>query len=375
VTQWARPLGHLTTGRLSSVPLTPRERFGLLVIDEPQDRVPILPLITAHAAHAAGVSLRDYYTDGQQMARAQLFTQERYGTDFISLFSEVGIVAEALGTQFTYPEDDLPILNRPKWLKLGQLDDYVVNPERDGRLRVYLDAARHAYEARGDTVPILAYIPAPFTTAQQLVDGETFLIGLVAEPEKVRALLDYATRSVIRFARAVIDASALPILVDPLASGSVISAQHYQGFALPSEQAVIKFLHRYDLDVVLHICGDTTAILELMAASGADLLSVDQIDLATAVRQVGNRCRLIGNLDTTTLWLASAAEVSQLVERMVSIGKANPKGYVAATGCEVPIATPAENITAFVKTAAAAGKNPDWPLGSFEKSGLKAGRG
>ncbi|HDR00428.1 MAG TPA: TonB-dependent receptor [candidate division WOR-3 bacterium] len=33
-----------------------------------------------------------------------------------------------------------------------------------------------------DRVPVLAFIPAPFTTAQQLVETEAFLLGLIAEP-------------------------------------------------------------------------------------------------------------------------------------------------------------------------------------------------
>ena len=108
--------------------LTPRERFGLLVIDEPQDRVPVFPLVTAHAARVAGIPVREYYTDGMAMARSQLVAQETYGIDFISFFSEVGMVAEALGSQFDYPEDDLPLLAKPKWTDLAQLDDRLADP-------------------------------------------------------------------------------------------------------------------------------------------------------------------------------------------------------------------------------------------------------
>ncbi|MEO0079074.1 MAG: uroporphyrinogen decarboxylase family protein [candidate division WOR-3 bacterium] len=340
--------------------LTPRERFGLLVMDEPQDRCPVFPLLTAAAARLTGANLRDYYTDGIVMARCQLQAQERFGTDFISLFSEVGIVAEALGSRFEYPEDELPVLSRPRWRELPDGSEPlagIINPMRDGRLPVYWAAARCAYEARADTVPILAYIPAPFTTAQQLVDPETFLLGLVERPDDVKRLLEFVTRSVITFCRAMIDAGALPILVDPLASGSVISPEDYRQFALPYEQAVIRFLHRYDLDVILHICGDTTAPIELMADSGADLLSIDRIGLAEAIAKVGDRCRIIGNLDTTGLWLGTPQEVADDVGRMTAIGKACPKGFVAATGCEVPIETPAENIRAFVTAAREAGAN------------------
>jgi uroporphyrinogen decarboxylase len=340
--------------------LTPRERFGLLVIDEPQDRVPVFPLVTSHAARVAGVSIRDYYTDGSAMARAQLVAQETYGTDFISFFSEVGLVAEALGSKFDYPDDDLPLLTRPKWTELVEPDEMVVDPRRDGRLRLYLDAIAYAYEARGDTVPILAYVPAPFTTAQQLVDQEAFLMGLLTEPDRVHALLEYATRSVVALSKAVIAAGGLPILVDPLASGSVISAEHYRDFALPYEAEVIRYLHRYDLDVVLHICGDTNPIIDLMPESGADLLSIDRIEIADAVTGAGTRCRIVGNLDTTAMLLGSSADVSHAVEKMVADGKKNPMGFVAATGCEVPVDTPPENVHAFVRAAREAGANPDY---------------
>jgi len=340
--------------------LTPRERFGLFVIDEPQDRVPIFPLVTAHAARVAGIPVRAYYTDGAAMARSQLVAQETYGVDFISFFSEVGLVAEALGSQFDYPDDDLPLLTRPKWTDVTQMDGRVVDPARDGRLRVYLEAVTYAYEARGDTVPILAYVPAPFTTAQQLVDQEAFLLGLLTDPEHVHDLLAYATRSIVRFCRAIIGAGGLPILVDPLASGSVISAEHYRQFALPSEAAVIRYLHRYDLDVVLHICGDTRSTITTMTETGADLLSIDRIEMADAIAGAGETCRIIGNYDTSAILLSEPSAVESAVAEMVTAGRKCPKGFVAATGCEVPVDTPPENVRAFVRAARQAGSNPDY---------------
>ncbi len=347
--------------------LTPRERFGLLVIDEPQDRVPVFPLVTAHAARVAGISMRDYYTDGVAMARSQLVAQETYGIDFISFFSEVGLVAEALGSQYDYPEDDLPLLARPKWRGLPRLSaeenrgcTNPADPMSDGRLRVYLDAVTYAYEARGDTVPILAYVPAPFTTAQQLVDQEAFLLGLLTEPERVSELLAYAARSITKFCRAIIGSGGLPILVDPLASGSVISAEHYRQFALPSEAEVIRYLHRYDLDVVLHICGDIRSTIGMMAETGADLLSIDRIEMADAVAAAGDRCRVIGNYDTSAILLSDPQTIERDVAEMVKAGRSCPSGFVAATGCEVPVDTPSENVRAFVHSAREVGINPDY---------------
>ncbi len=337
--------------------LNPRERFSLLVIDEPQDRVPVFPLLTAHAAKFSQVSLRDYYTDGVVMAKCQLRAREFYNTDFISIFSEVGLIAEALGSEFLYPEDDLPVLTRPRWQKIEEAARGLKeNLSLKGRVAVYLDAINYAWEAIADVVPVLAYVPAPFTTAQQLVDPEEFLLALLEKPELVKSVLDDVTQVVKNFSRLVIRAGALPILVDPLASGSVLSPSEYREFALPGEKAVIDFWHRYDLDVVLHICGDTSEIALLMPETGADLISVDKVDLSEVVAAVGEKVRVIGNFDTTELWLGTAKEIGDKVSGMVAQAKSCPRGYVAATGCEVPIATPEENLQAFVSAAQEAGR-------------------
>jgi uroporphyrinogen decarboxylase len=336
--------------------LTPRERFGLLVIDEPQDRVPVYPLITNHAAAVAGMSLREYCTRGRSMARAQLIAQERYGHDFISVFSEVGIIAEALGSVFEYPEDDLPVLRRPaldgglRTLECG------LRTADAGRLPVYYEAIEYAYDAVGDRVPIVAFVPAPFTTALHLVAGEEFLLATSlhappAEREQAHQLLDQVTLATIAFLLEVLNHSALPLLVDPLASGSVISPRAYREFALPYERRLIEFLHRYDLDVTLHICGDTTPMLPLLKETGADLVSLDRVDLDMARRALGDTLRLVGNYDTSRLLLDSPEQVEQEVHRMVESSSGSPKGYVAATGCEVPFRTPPENVRAFVRGA------------------------
>lgn len=338
--------------------LTPRERFGLLVIDEPQDRVPVYPLVTVHACRVAGITVREYVTDGVALARAQLAAQERYGHDFISVFTEVGVVAEALGARFEFPEDDLPYLDRPLWRDPAEADDRVVVPESDGRLPVYLDAVRYAWEARGDRLPVLAFIPAPFTTAQQLVDTETLLLGLIAEAGPVQRLLDCAARSVVALCRSVIRAGGLPVLVDPLASASVISPAHYREFALPATRAVIEYLHRWDLDIVLHICGETEPILGAMAETGADLLSLDRVDLGRAIAAVGDRCRIVGNYGTTDIWLGHPADIESGVAAMVTTGRTCPAGFVAATGCEVPLETPAGNVEAFIRAARDSGLHP-----------------
>jgi uroporphyrinogen decarboxylase len=331
--------------------LTPRERFGLLVIDEEPDRCNVIPLLTSHAAHVARMPLRNYYTKGKSMAQAQIIALEEYRHDAINLFSEVGIIAEAMGSIFDYPENDLPILKTPFLTQYRLSDIKLPDPSNTKRLPVYLEAIDYTYNAVGDRIPILAYVPAPFTTGMMLSDPSQFLIQTIKQPELITEIMEISLRAAIEFCYHIIDAGALPVIVDPLASASVISPKTYEKFALPFEQKLIEFLHRYDLDIILHICGDTAPIIDQLPMTGADLISIDRIDLALVLKKLSNKIRIVGNFNTSLIAFSSPAEIRQQVRKMISIGKRSPKGYIAATGCEIPISSPPENVTAFIESA------------------------
>lgn len=298
-----------------------------------------------------GMKLRDYYTNGEQMARAQIAAIEKYGHDAISIFSEVGILAEAMGTEFEYPDNDLPIQRIPA-LEKRDIDDIEIPlPTRDARLPVYLEAIEYAYDALGDRVPILAYIPAPFTTGMMLSDPNKFLIQTIKEPDRVDAIMEKCLAAAIELCYHAIDAGGLPIIVDPLASSSVISPRAYRQYALPHERKLIDFLHRYDLDVILHICGDTTPILDLLTETHADLISIDRVDLTDTIEKLSSTVRVIGNYDTSLLAFSSPQAIASGVRDMVKLSMNAPKGYIAATGCEVPIHAPFDNVMAFINAA------------------------
>lgn len=336
--------------------LTPRERFGMLVIDEKPDRCPVIPLITSHAAVVSGMKLRRYYTNGEKMARAQIMAYELYQHDALSIFSEVGIIAEAMGSEFYYPENDLPILKRPT-LQNGLNDKIVIpDPRKSGRLPVYLEAIKYAYKSIGDIIPILAYIPAPFTTGMHLLPADKFLIDTLKNPEEIKKILDMVLEITRKFCFEVINAGALPIIVDPLASGSVISPAIYKEIALFYEQKLIDYLHRFDFDVILHICGDTTQILDNLLLSNADLVSLDRVNMLKALEKLSNKMRLIGNFDTSSILFSTPEEIYKSTRIMVEQLKSARKGYIVSTGCEVPIKAPKENVSAFIK----AGKEAGW---------------
>jgi uroporphyrinogen-III decarboxylase len=84
---------------------------------EATDRVPVFPLLMFLAVDRAGITHRDYATNGKALAEAQLLLQERFDLDAITAcwdaFRVSGDLASILGGEMVYPEDKPPYLRRP----------------------------------------------------------------------------------------------------------------------------------------------------------------------------------------------------------------------------------------------------------------------
>lgn len=337
--------------------LNSRQRLGLLLIDEIPDRVVVYPLITSHAAAVAGVSVRQNCTDGKTMAQAQLAALRFYKHDAISIFSDVAFVAEALGSKLYFCENDVPILQEPvlddsqRWQDL-KIPDAVSLP---GRYGIYQEAIEICQRDTGDVTPILAFIPAPVTTAALLRGPEDFLADTLMDPQSCHRLLEISLRAGLDLADVCIDAGAIPMLVDPLASASVISPRLFAEFAQPYLKRFSDHLHRSDFDVFLHICGRSEGILESIPATGCDLFSCDHVPLGKARDKIGSQVRLIGNLRPADLLENSPQQIEDKVDAILHLAKDNPKGFVLSTGCEVPIDAPRENVQAFIRAGRSGG--------------------
>ena len=150
----------------------------------------------------------------------------------------------------------------------------------------------------------------------------------------------------IEFAREQVKAGADIIgLGDAVASQ--ISADMYKEFALPFEQRIFAAVHELGAVGRLHICGDTTHILDAMAESGADMIDIDwMVDIEQAAVVFDGRAALCGNFDPVAVMLqGSPDDVEQAVLDCQAKGGAR---YFSAAGCEIPDGTPEENLRAQV---------------------------
>ena len=97
---------------------------------------------------------------------------------------------------------------------------------------------------------------------------------------------------------------------DSLASCNVISPTTYRKYAWPSQVKVFEAWAAHGIDrKLLHICGDSTRVLDDYASTGADLVEIDDaVDMAVAKERIGERVALVGNVHTVVELLQGTPE-------------------------------------------------------------------
>jgi uroporphyrinogen decarboxylase len=319
------------------------------------------------AVVAAGFHIGECCTDGKKLAEAQLASWEELGQDVITVVSDGMYIAEAMGSVVAHHRDSLPSLETPAVREISDIARLrKPDPRRDGRMPVYLEAIRVVRGRAGDTVAIRGCGAGPFVQACHLMGTERFVLelaqaehGLSDSGPALHELLGLCCDILVDFVSVQLELGATIVqLGDSSASPDIISPDIYEKFALPYEQRffdTVRPLCRAKGAVsLLHICGNTTKILPLLARTGADLIEVDhKVDLGEAKRAVGGRAALIGNLDPAgSLLFGKAVDVEGAARDCIEKAAAGG-GFILGSGCEVAVATPRGNLEAAVRTARA----------------------
>ncbi len=192
-----------------------------------------------------------------------------------------------------------------------------------------------------------SYIEAPFTMAGLALGAEQIAKKTVKDKSLVKWCLDFCVDLIILGAKAQIDAgSDVVVLVDPTAA--LLSPKAYEEFGANPTR---KVLEQIKVPVILHICGDTTHIIERMLDTGVQGISLDSVvDIPSIIESVPSNVIIIGNIPTVeTLLLGNPDRVIQECKILMDKMR-NVPNYIVSPSCDLPVDTPHENVIAMMET-------------------------
>ncbi len=326
--------------------MTPKERIYATIKGKPYDRPAVTPIFMAWAANFVGHTYRDYYLDGDVLVEAQLAVTRAFNLDQISAISDPWREASAYGMEFDYPPDGV---GKPKELLIKTADDIslvkifdIINAERP---RQRIESVRKMAGEVGSTHSVLGWVEGPIAEYGDLRGVENAMMDLIDKPEMFIKAGEAIVENAISFAVSQVEAGADMIGVGD-AAASLITPAMYRELVLPLEKKLFEAIHEAGGAVKLHICGNISNIVEFMPQSGADIIDVDwMVPLAKARGLVGPDVTLCGNFNPAgALFEGTPEEVAETARECLKTGGDK---FILMPGCEVPPATPEENIRAF----------------------------
>jgi uroporphyrinogen decarboxylase len=337
--------------------MTSLERCLAVLNHEMPDQVPVVPQAFMFACKTAGYTIGQINKSGKLMAETHLLNQSQYGYDGVVIDIDDCTLAEACGAKVIFRENDVAIVDesQPLLKDLEAIEDLQLpDPYQSGRLPEWLEATRILREKIGDHVFIMGRADqGPFDLACLLRGTEQFMVDILTEePEIMHQVLDYCRRAVTLFAKAQKDAGAHATSIgDSLAGPNLVSPKLYKNFALEPETKLTKEVQDYGIPFSIHICGNTTRILEDVVTTGAKILELDwAVDLGYAKQVIGNQSVIMGNINPSDplVW-GTPASVDQKAKE--AIEKTGGAGLFLSSGCAMGFNTPAENVVAMVNAA------------------------
>jgi len=167
-----------------------------------------------------------------------------------------------------------------------------------------------------------------------------------SQPELVHRLMDKLSDTIATYLRYQIECGAQVVQLFDTWAGE-LSRTDYEEFALPYTQKIFEAIGD-KVPRILYLNG-TSALLESMARSGADVLSLDwRISIAEARNRIGGKLAVQGNLDPCLL-LGDRDTMLARTARILE--EAGPTGHILNLGHGILPPTPVENAQAFIKFA------------------------
>ena len=186
-------------------------------------------------------------------------------------------------------------------------------------------------------VAVVVGLTGAFSQVGFLLGTQNLMMALMDEPAAVHRAIRQRQQAALRQAREICEAGARFIWIgEGMASSSLLSPQMYAEFVLPYEQELADEIRRLGALSLLHICGNITPALALIAQSRADGVDVDApTDWPAAVSILGPHLCLKGNINPLFFLPGKGKELKTACETARRIA-APARSFILSTGCLVP---------------------------------------
>ncbi|RQD82374.1 MtaA/CmuA family methyltransferase [Methanosalsum natronophilum] len=329
--------------------MTIRERFLDCLIGSDVDKIPVCSVTqtgTVELMEATGSYWPEAHYNPEKMATLAIGAHKIVGLEGVRYPFDGTDIGQALGCEIKNGTlDSQPsIYKSPCQTKEDALNFSISENILDTeRLSTLLDATKIIRGRVGEDVPIIAGMVGPAAIATCIVGVTNYLMWCITNPEIIKHLLKIGTDICIDYSNALFEHGADAICIPDSESGpDLLPPSCFETLFLPLYK---KISSNTTGPMILHMCGDATDILDSMAITGFEGLSIEEkVNTKYANDVIGKRACLIGNVAPVDILLSSQpSDVIKDAQRCMDDGV-----NILAPGCGLAPHTPTKNLKALV---------------------------
>jgi len=272
--------------------------------------------VTTAGLDQFGYKFAKVHSDAKMMADTAASSYKLFGYECAVVPYDLCLEAEAIGCVMNpYEEVDqllYPTIKEKVCHSEDEMDTFPIpdNITSRGRVPMVCETLKLLQEDIGSEVAIGTYVLGPFTLAGQLMDlNDLFKLSFKSQ-DKVNAMLDRLSNVTIDIAKALHAAGADYVCIREMgATTDVLSPKVFQKVIFPHLKKVNDALQAAGCPTVLHICGGTNKIMNILNDVGCNAISVEtKNDLAKSREDIGSEPLIFGNIDAYNVLVNGSPE-------------------------------------------------------------------
>jgi uroporphyrinogen decarboxylase len=294
-------------------------------------------------------SLEEIVAQPELCAEVTLQPVHRLGVDAAVMFADIMLPLRGMGIDFELVDSIGPVIANP--IRSADAVAALRTPPASESVPQVLEAVRIV--ARESPVPVICFSGGPFTLASYAIEGRPsrdFALTkqfMYREPAAFGLLLDKLATVMAEYLAAQVEAGGQALQVFDSWIGA-LSPLDYETRVLPYTRRIFESTRALGVPRI-HFGTSTAGLLDLIATTGADVVSLDwRIGLDEGWSRVGHDRGVQGNLDPAMLM--GPREVVVQGARDVLRRASGHAGHVFNLGHGVLPASPLENLQALVET-------------------------
>lgn len=309
-----------------------------------------MPILSFPCTQLLGVTVRDLVSDSDLMARGMAEVAERCDTSASVSLMDLSVEAECFGANIRFTDNEVPTV---VGAMLGDAEDVSDVESLDvpkvgsGRTGVCIEAMKKAKKLITDR-PVFAGVIGPFSLAGRPLDMTNIMVDCYEEPEMVHCVLRKSTDFLNSYIKVLKETGVDGVIIAEPAAG-LIAPAFCKEFSSGYVAELVSAYQDENFIVIYHNCGNTVShmIPEILSTGAAAFHFGNAVNMSDILSKMPSDVLSMGNVDPVSAFRNGTPEKVRNDTLCIMNKNCCHPNFVISSGCDIPPASPWENIDAF----------------------------